>query len=1090
MSVPRSRVEIYREAIVDEDGFWVGWSNPDVDYHRSGNAYTPEYDDWIYPDAYFVFTKKTVRFTIPTYNRIACRVRLDSGEAISPRLLIDPTGFIRPFGTLTSSGWYEAILTGSSTIKAIAIDNISGVSPEIDYIVVYKGDAIIAESDNVEINKEIYSIDSCNLEILLPQDSLPSVGDEIKVFLSNRDGTLEKAFVGEISQIKRSRREKIDYFNIESLGKGRVAMDYTCTLRRKAWKNKWIHIQDIVRPLEDEGLVWLKGYGITGSITVDEISRQEIWNELTRFTDENTIITYHGIPGDVLYTFRDKYFTPIETISPSTSGAYNIEYVEDSTNIKNYIYFKAWGGIEKDGDVDGYSESVAGWNSYVSFKDDSWSTITTSTSAIKTTGTYAISTGKELTGFITNPIKKVWLVLDLGKTINLSSSGVINFHYLFKDEVKLWNPVAAWAGAYRKALKIYVLESFSTVPPTNNCAYITKEIGGSWDDRLWNTIEVQVGGNTMSFNVPNTINWENITHLGFLFDWEGGYLYNDGLYKATINFDRVHLSQLEIEAEYSVADSIAKYGKRELVTEDRFSYIKTSEEADAKAKQLIDPLAYPEKSIRAIKIKEGIFDTYPGRQIYLDIPNYSGTYDVTNISISLNQLDLDTEITLSKSKEYKPLLERERREVDLRRRITELEKDVALLKMEREGKVPEVLPLVASSGGQTITWNNKTFDWESIAGAMSSIAVSTILNTWDNLVDGLGLIIGNLHLEPLSVTSTIIADLAITTGKIVDAAITALKIAAGAVTTGKIADLAVTSAKIDDLAVTNAKIANLAVTTAKIANLAVTSAKIADLAVTSAKIADLAVSTAKIQDLAVTSAKIADLSVTSAKIVDAAITTAKIADLAVTNLKIADNTITLVKTVDNFSKLAYFKNAKFILTGESLLGYDTYTAGSGIVTVGANYVKLETGTTAYSSARVMSLLPIVSYLENPTFKTRIRLNFSGAVAGRVYVGCVNSLDYFYYRFEDGNIYGECRNSTGKESTFLQTYSANTDYILEARFTSGTKIEFYVDGVLKGTLETYLPAADLKPIYFWIYNESSTANRIGEIFFFTTQEDWV
>lgn len=408
-------------------------------------------------------------------------------------------------------------------------------------------------------------------------------------------------------------------------------------------------------------------------------------------------------------------------------------------------------------------------------------------------------------------------------------------------------------------------------------------------------------------------------------------------------------------------------------------------------------------------------------------------------------------------------------------------------------------------------------------------------------------IVGNAQIVDGAVTNPKIADSAVDTSKIADNAVDTTKIADLAVNNAKITDAAITTAKIGDAQITDAKIekyvlgksgitfpssptdgevfyrtdlnkcyrydaANLAwvavdflessdrvadgvITSAKIADLAVSSAKIADLAVGTAKIADLAVDTAKIVDAAIETAKIADAAITNAKIANLAVDTAKIADASVSNLKIMDNTITFIKTANNFGKDSYFKDFRTIVTGESLSGYDYYSAGSGSGVAGKNKIICKTGTTAYSYFYLEGYQSIKTDY-SPSFKARIKITSSDAqTTGRVVIG--DGWPYFGFTFAGTatanqlTLRGYSSDAVGNYTVIdLLTISADTFYILECKYTFNSKVEFWVNGVLEGTITTNLPPSSTREeLYAGIQNGSSAVDRQLEIWYYTAQEDW-
>lgn len=151
---------------------------------------------------------------------------------------------------------------------------------------------------------------------------------------------------------------------------------------------------------------------------------------------------------------------------------------------------------------------------------------------------------------------------------------------------------------------------------------------------------------------------------------------------------------------------------------------------------------------------------------------------------------------------------------------------------------------------------------------------------------------------------------------------------------------------------------------------------------------------------------------------------------------------------------------------DTLDGFDPTVAGTGTITFDFDRVTLSTGANALSSALIGKAL------ENPigpltwAKKRNLKLRPYVLVANdatpviQIFTGNVLAAGLgMGFIFERTKVRAFLRNAAGIEYADLVTGLvcpwANT-YTLEVIWTPGVKAEFYIDGVLKGTLTTRLP----------------------------------
>ena len=180
---------------------------------------------------------------------------------------------------------------------------------------------------------------------------------------------------------------------------------------------------------------------------------------------------------------------------------------------------------------------------------------------------------------------------------------------------------------------------------------------------------------------------------------------------------------------------------------------------------------------------------------------------------------------------------------------------------------------------------------------------------------------------------------------------------------------------------------------------------------------------------------------------------------------------------------AYNNNAIYWHTYyDSLDGFNTYTNGGGSSVVVDGGLELTCGTNTSDEARAQRdigtyALTETSFAKNSRFKTKIR-GFTGTYY-ELFIG-VGALTNHHYGFSarpgvNGNIWAECMQATlnTKTDTGVSWASASS-HKLEAVFTTGTDVKFYVDDVLKATITTNLPAASNPyPLSFYIKNYDGT-----------------
>ena len=173
-----------------------------------------------------------------------------------------------------------------------------------------------------------------------------------------------------------------------------------------------------------------------------------------------------------------------------------------------------------------------------------------------------------------------------------------------------------------------------------------------------------------------------------------------------------------------------------------------------------------------------------------------------------------------------------------------------------------------------------------------------------------------------------------------------------------------------------------------------------------------------------------------------------------------------------------FYNKRYIYTAfESIDAWTEYSTGTGNSDPTLGEVSLDTGATISSIADIHCEVFVegdaINFSKNPYFQTPLRL--SSITNQTVYITNGHySDDCFGFKIIDGDLYS-IHVKAGTSYTNAITGITLTNYnIYKAIYTSGSKIEFYVNDVLKITVTTNLPIATdvLEKFRYRIQNTAS------------------
>lgn len=151
---------------------------------------------------------------------------------------------------------------------------------------------------------------------------------------------------------------------------------------------------------------------------------------------------------------------------------------------------------------------------------------------------------------------------------------------------------------------------------------------------------------------------------------------------------------------------------------------------------------------------------------------------------------------------------------------------------------------------------------------------------------------------------------------------------------------------------------------------------------------------------------------------------------------------------------------------ESLDGWEQFKSGSANIVLDADKVTMTTGTTISSVATIIQrfLYPPkdLTWGKNRTFRLKMRIDHANDANSnnRIYTGSPSTNNRgFGFKFTNTKIQGYSQNGAAEQTVDLITGLTppwTATHLYEAIFLAGSKIDFYIDGVLVGTLTAGLP----------------------------------
>lgn len=163
--------------------------------------------------------------------------------------------------------------------------------------------------------------------------------------------------------------------------------------------------------------------------------------------------------------------------------------------------------------------------------------------------------------------------------------------------------------------------------------------------------------------------------------------------------------------------------------------------------------------------------------------------------------------------------------------------------------------------------------------------------------------------------------------------------------------------------------------------------------------------------------------------------------------------------------------------------------GTAQISLFPQYLQLKTGATFHSLAKIWKVpyytVPDTSWAKSRKFHTKLRIiiGATGNPLIEIWTGNSDTPLGFGFEIAGHTIYGFSGNGSLSSFVTLETIPAGAyDVIrdLEAVFTPGSKVEYYIDGVKKGEITTRLPTGTSSSQYlFWvsIYNQAATDDQL-------------
>jgi len=494
---------------------------------------------------------------------------------------------------------------------------------------------------------------------------IPSLGNECTIHWI-RDSTF--TWEGQIINLTKEEVGKEWYYKLLAHGEG----------RKSKWKivdppsgsmTEEDFIDEVMVPLIGE-LDWTCS-GLTNTIlpSKSERSKNYVYDILRRFCSGRTINFY--CEGGTFHFFKGA-----ESTYPTTLDYLTVkERVEDISKIYNSI------------DLYNFDQKVFESDDYWTEEESDlnyWRVISSEESGTKDLLTQSEDENEHaiMIRSTIDSIQNIYFECDLGVT--LTSDTLVSFNFKYTP---IQDAIGMFTANQFKFLVYLMSNSLSPGSLPNNC--LVKDLGevewkyrhlgftSYYSEAVLKEVKTEIKG----FNTIGTFNG-TITHVVFKLDnvpqthkmqYEDSLIY---IYpvsnKPGLIIDKMYFKCFG-RCSYANTQSVSQYGVRVYLPDDE-TYEGSYADGTLKAKGIIDPIAFPETSIRKLEL-EGTYPIHLGSQYTID-----GTgYLVEEVKHIWDGLDWKTELVLSSSEVKVPTRERITKFRDLVSEVRSLRREVNLL---------------------------------------------------------------------------------------------------------------------------------------------------------------------------------------------------------------------------------------------------------------------------------------------------------------------------------------------------------------------------------------------------------------------------
>jgi len=161
----------------------------------------------------------------------------------------------------------------------------------------------------------------------------------------------------------------------------------------------------------------------------------------------------------------------------------------------------------------------------------------------------------------------------------------------------------------------------------------------------------------------------------------------------------------------------------------------------------------------------------------------------------------------------------------------------------------------------------------------------------------------------------------------------------------------------------------------------------------------------------------------------------------------------------SLSNLATSDGWYFSTKYESIDGYDKFLSGSASVSLNSDFVSIETGTTADSSAQLKKIPALANQGLSWDKKRHAKWflsRFDTNGDTRCFWGSPFSAEHIGFRGTNGDIVGETHDGTTQNQITLITNATQSDLSLRFELTPSTQVDFYVNGTKQGDITNNIP----------------------------------